>query len=102
MLHRASGIFAATCAAVVLAGCSSVSCGANSNKLMQLRAGMSRDQADAVMGCSGKLVSEPTDTSGRFATVEWPGPDSLLFSRTHVVFLDGGLYTYSTQKRGGF
>ncbi len=98
MLHRPLVIFAAT----LLAGCSSLTCGANSHRLMQLRAGMSRDEASAVMGCSGKLVSETPDAAGRFATVEWSGPDSLLFSRTYLVFVDGKLSTYSTERRGGF
>lgn len=85
-------------AAGVLAGCSSMSCGASQEKLGQLKLGMSRDEAGALMGCPGKQVSE----NGSYVTVEWSGPDSLLMSRTYVVFLSGRVFTYSIENRGGF
>ena len=88
--------------ALWLAGCSSTSCGANEQKLAQLKPGMSHSDASAVMGCSGKLVSESGNAPGKYTTIEWSGPDSLLLSRTYVVFLDDRLYTYTTEKRGGF
>lgn len=102
MLRSVPAFVAAAFTAALLAGCSSMSCGADQQKLAQLHPGMSRDEASAVMGCGGNLVSESGKKPGRFATVEWSGPGSLLFSRTYVVFLDGELYTFSTQKRGGF
>jgi|SRR5579885_1964035 hypothetical protein len=85
-----------------LAACSSMSCGADEQKLAQLKPGLSRADAAALMGCPGKLVGESGSSPGRFSTVEWSGPGSLLFARTYVVFLDDRLYTYSTEKRGGF
>ena len=85
-----------------LAGCSSMSCGADQQKLAQLKPGMSHGEANAVMGCSGKLVSESGRPPGKYTTFEWSGPESLLFSRTYVVFLDDRLYTSTTEKRGGY
>lgn len=85
-----------------LAGCSAISCGANDEKLAKLKPGMSREEASGLMGCSGKLVSENNKSPGKFSTIEWSGPDSLLMSRTYVVFLDDRVYTYSVERRGGF
>ncbi len=79
-----------------------MSCGADQQKLAQLKLGMTRSESSAVMGCSGKLVSESGSASGKYTMIEWSGPDSLFFSRTYVVFLDDRLYTYTTEKRGGF
>ena len=87
------------CVASLLGGCTSLSCGANTQKLAHLHPGMSRDETSALMGCMGKPVGGSAD---RFATVEWSGPGSLLFSRTYVVFLDDKLFTVSTEKRGGY
>jgi hypothetical protein len=92
----------ALAAAGILAGCSSTSCGADHDKLARLKPGMSREDANALMGCPGIQVSESGASPGRFTTVEWNGPDSLQLSRIYVVFLDGSLYTYSTQRRGGY
>ena len=102
MHPKLPGLAGTIAAAFWLAGCSSMSCGADEQKLAQLKPGLSREQTASLMGCSGKLVHESGATPGRFSTVEWSGPGSLMFGRTYVVFLDDKLYTYSTEKRGGF
>jgi hypothetical protein len=80
-------------------GCA-VGCGATSNKLASLRRGMSYDEASAVMGCPGMLLTDRDPASGEFAIVEWSGPDSRVFSWTQIDFLDGKLLSYSTGRRG--
>ena len=84
------------------AGCSSLSCGVDQHKLAQLREGMSYAEVSKLMGCSGERVSEHGLDPDEFATIEWAGPDSLLFSRTHVVFFDRKLFSVMTYRRGGF
>ena len=39
---------------------------------------------------------------GAYATVDWDGPDSLLFTRTHVLFFGDRLLSYATDARGSF
>ena len=95
-------IAAAAALVVSATGCASMGCGADQAKVAQLKPGMSRDETSTLMGCPGKLVSDSGTAPGKFTTVEWSGPDSLLFSRTYVVFLDDRIYTFSTEKRGGF
>jgi hypothetical protein len=92
--------FAAVLAAT--AGCSSLSCGADQRKLAELREGMSYEDVSRIMGCSGTRISEHGLDPGEYATIEWAGPDSLLFSRTHVLFFDRRLFSVMTYPRGGF
>jgi hypothetical protein len=80
-------------------GCA-VGCGATSDRLASLRRGMSYDEASAVMGCPGTLLTNPDPAGGAFAIVEWSGPDSRVFSWTQLDFLDGKLLSYSTGRRG--
>ena len=94
-------IFVLLCLAAS-AGCSSLSCGADQRKLAQLREGMSYQEVSQLMGCPGENVSKHGLDANEFATMEWAGPDSLLFSRTHVVFYDRKLFSVMTYKRGGF
>ena len=81
-------------------GCSSFTCGANQRKLAELREGMSYDEVSQIMGCSGERISEHGLDPGEFATIEWAGPDTLLFGRTHVVFFDRRLFSVMTYPRG--
>ena len=81
-------------------GCSSFTCGANQHKLAELREGMSYEEVSQIMGCSGVRVSGHGLEPGEFATIEWAGPDSLLFGRTHVVFFDRQLLSVMTYGRG--
>jgi hypothetical protein len=96
-----AALLAASIAALV-AGCSSVSCGANAEKLEKLKPGLTREETAEIMGCPGKPVGDESQAAGSFRTVEWSGPGSLLMSRTYVVFQNDRLYTYETEKRGGF
>ena len=88
--------------ATLAAGCSSLSCGADPQKLASLRSGMSYAEVSRLMGCSGRLVRGDGFAPGEYATVDWDGPDSLLFTRTHVIFLGDRLQSYMTDPRGGF
>ena len=88
--------------ATFAAGCSSLSCGADQRKLANLRSGMTHDEVSRLMGCSGRLVRGDGFEPGTYATVDWDGPDSLLFTRTHVLFLGDRLQSYATDARGGF
>ena len=83
-------------------GCSSLSCGADQRKLASLRTGMTQDEVSRIMGCSGRLVRGDGVAPGAYATVDWDGPDSLLFTRTHVLFFGDRLQSYATDARGGF
>lgn len=91
----------AICTSVVT-GCSSLSCGADQRKLSELRPGMTYEETSRIMGCAGKLVSKDGLMPGEHATVEWQGPDSLLFTVTHLHYFDRKLQFYTTDKRGGF
>jgi hypothetical protein len=51
-------------------------------------------------GLSGLDGPEQGPATGSYATIEWNGPDSALFKRTRVYFLDGKLLSYSTEHRG--
>ena len=84
------------------AGCSSLSCGADQRKLAQLREGMSYEEVSRIMGCGGTSIGEHGLEPGKYATIEWAGPDSLLFTRTHVLFYDRRLFSVMTYPRGGF
>src|SRR5258708_4476679 len=81
-------------AAGLTASCSSLSCGADHRKLAQLSVGMDYEQVAKIMGCAGRIVSG--DNLNTYATIQWDGPDSLLFNRTYVIFLDRKLQRYST------
>lgn len=98
MRHLLLAILCATLAA----GCSSLSCGADRQKLASLRSGMTYDEVSRIMGCSGRLVRGDGFAPGAYATVDWDGPDSLLFTRTHMVFFGDKLHSYATDARGGF
>src|SRR5262245_32956144 len=82
--------------------CSSLSCGADQYKLAELREGMTYEEVSKLMGCPGNRISEHGLEPDEYATIEWAGPDSLLFSRTHVVFFDRKLTSVMTYARGGF
>ena len=102
MISRLSPLILAVLGLAASAGCSSLSCGADQHKLAHLREGMSYEEVSKLMGCSGERVSEHGLDPDEFATIEWAGPDSLLFSRTHVVFFDRKLFSVMTYGRGGF
>ncbi len=87
---------------IALAGCTSMSCGTDDEKLARLKPGMTRDEMSTMLGCPGTPVSESGKSPGRFTTVVWNGPGSLAMARTYVVFLDDRLYNYTIEKRGGF
>ena len=95
---RAASMLALLASASALSGCA-VGCGATSDRLASLRRGMSYDEAATIMGCPGSLMTENSPASGAFATVEWSGPDSRVFSWTQIDFLDGKLLSYSTGRR---
>ena len=80
-------------------GCAS-SCGPTSDRLAALRRGMSYDEASAVMGCPGTVLTADNPASGAFSTVEWRGPASRLLGWTQLDFLDGKLLSYSTGLHG--
>jgi hypothetical protein len=86
----------------MIAGCSSLSCGADHGKLARLHEGMSYEEVSKLMGCPGTRISKHGLDPDEFSTIEWAGPDSLLFSRTHVVFFDRKLFSVMTYARGGF
>lgn len=88
--------------ATLASGCSSLSCGADQRKLANLRSGMTYDEVSRIMGCSGRLVRGDRFAPGEYATMDWDGPDSLLFTRTHMVFFGDKLHSYATDARGGF
>ena len=91
---------AAGLACMVMQGGCDVGCAATPDKLSALRRGMSYGEASAVMGCPGMLLTNHDPASGEFATVEWSGPASRVFSWTQIDFLDGKLLSYSTGRRG--
>lgn len=100
MWHSAVvGTYLAVSAGMLVSGCAAT-CGANPQKLAALQRGMSYDETSRVMGCPGQLVSEYSPLSGDYATVEWSGPDSKIFKRTRIDFLDGKLLYYTTENRG--
>lgn len=88
--------------ATLAGGCSSLSCGADQSKLASLRSGMTYDEVSRIMGCGGRLVRGDGLAAGAYATVDWDGPDSLMFARTHMVFFGDKLHSYATDPRGGF
>jgi hypothetical protein len=87
--------------AIAATGCSQWSCGANPQRLSLLKQGMTYSEVSQTMGCAGRLVRGSMPSTEGYATVEWDGPDSLLFSRTYVMFLDGRLHSVATDGRGG-
>jgi hypothetical protein len=82
-------------------GCA-MQCGATPEKLAKLQRGMSYEETSGIMGCPGTTVSEFGSTAGDYSTVEWNGPDSALFIRTRIDFLDGKLLSYTTETRGAW
>lgn len=102
MLFIAKPLISIVICVSVVAGCSSLSCGADQRKLSELRPGMTYEETSRIMGCGGKLVSKDGLAPGEYATVEWQGPGSLLFTITHLHFLDRRLQFYTTDERGGF
>jgi hypothetical protein len=80
-------------------GCA-IQCGASAAKLAELRPGMSYSDASRVMGCPGSPVAGGSPNESAFAIVEWDGPDSLLFRRTRIEFVDGKVVFYTTEYRG--
>jgi hypothetical protein len=102
MILRSSLALLALLCITASTGCSSLSCGADQRNLAELREGMSYEEVSQIMGCSGERISEHGLEPGEYATIEWAGPDSLLFGRTHAVFFDRRLLSVMTYGRGGF
>ena len=100
MVRFAAGVILAVGSAVLVSGCTGP-CGANPEKLAELRRGMSYEETSKIMGCSGALVSADSPGSGEASTVEWNGPDSI-FMRTQIEFLEGRLLFFTTSSRTGF
>ena len=100
MVRFAAGVILAVGSAVLASGRAG-QCGANSEKLAELRRGMSYEDTSRIMGCSGALVSADSPDSGEASTVEWTGPDSI-FMRTQIEFLEGRLLFFTTSSRIGF
>jgi hypothetical protein len=96
----AVGMSLVVCAGGLVSGCAAT-CGANPQKLSELRRGMNYGETAEIMGCQGKLVSPHDPASGEFSTVEWDGPQSRFFNNTQLDFLDGRLLSYTTGSRGG-
>jgi hypothetical protein len=92
-------LFASLVGTLAQGGCA-VSCGATADRLAALRRGMSYDEASAIMGCPGTLLTARDPAGAEFAIVEWSGPDSRVFSWTQIDFIDGKLLSYSTGRRG--
>ncbi|MBS0517819.1 MAG: hypothetical protein JSR90_03960 [Proteobacteria bacterium] len=84
--------------AILLPGCAA-DCGATAKKLATLRRGMSYDETAGIMGCPGNLMT-PATPGAAYAAFEWDGPESLVFNRTRIDFLDGKLLSYTTEQRG--
>jgi hypothetical protein len=103
MLARALLVFLTSLAvladAMALPGCA-LNCGATTDKLANLRRGMNYDEVKQVMGCAGMAVTEYGPATADYASVEWNGPESMVFSRTRLDFLDGKLLSYTTERRG--
>ena len=87
-------------AATLRAGCAGT-CRATDDRLAALRRDMTYEQTVQVMGCAGRLTTADAPSSGGFATVEWDGPRSYLFTGTQADFLDGKLISYTVGQRGG-
>jgi hypothetical protein len=99
-LVPAAAVVAGLSIAALGPGCATT-CAANPDKLAALRRGMTYDETVRIMGCEGKGVTDQGPRSGNFSIVEWDGPESLLFTRTQIDFLEGRLLSYTTSKRGG-
>jgi hypothetical protein len=85
--------------ATLIPGCTAA-CGANPQRLAALRRGMTYAETAQIMGCPGTVVTANNPAGSDYATVEWSGPDSSLFTRTQVDFQDGKLLSYTTGRRG--
>jgi hypothetical protein len=83
----------------MVVGCTA-QCGATPQRLAKLQRGMSYEETSSIMGCQGSNVTAYGPGSADYATVEWNGPDSTLFMRTRIDFLDGKLLSYTTETRG--
>jgi hypothetical protein len=100
MWRLAAAMVLAVGSAALASGCTGP-CGANTEKLAELRPGMSYEDTSRIMGCPGTLVSDNSPGSGEASTVEWSGPDSI-FMRTQIEFLEGRLLFFTTSSRTGF
>ena len=94
------GVAAAILLGTLVSGCA-VQCGSNPDKLAALRRGMTYADASKIMGCPGAQVSVNGPDSGEASTMEWDGPESIVFMRTQLDFLDGRLLFFTTTARGG-
>ena len=83
-------------------GSCSTTCSSSDQKLGRLSPGMSYDDVSAIMGCQGRLVRGSLEPGNAYAMTEWPGPRSLLFHQTDMLFLDGRLLWYDSQPAPGF
>ena len=101
MWRLATAIIQAVGSDILISGCAG-QCTANSEKLAALRRRMSYEETSMVMGCPGVQVSANNPNSGEPSTVEWNGPESMIFMRTQIDFLDSRLLSYTTVSRGGF
>ena len=81
-----------------LSGCA-MNCGATEQKLMALRPGMTYADTAQVMGCPGSAVRN-SPASAEFETYEWNGPKDPFFTRTRILFQEGKLLSFITEKRG--
>ena len=88
-------------AALGLGGCSAT-CASSDQKLARLAPGMSYDDVTAVMGCQGRLVRGSVEGSNAYAIAEWPGPTSLFFHQTDMLFFDRRLLWYDSRSAPGF
>jgi hypothetical protein len=100
MGRLAAAMVLAVGSGLLLSGCAG-QCAANTEKLAELRRGMSYEETSKIMGCSGTLVSDSSPGSGEASTVEWNGPQSI-FMRTQIEFLEGRLVFFTTSSRTGF
>jgi len=96
----AAGTALAIASGTLVSGCA-VQCGANPEKLASLRRGMTYAETAKIMGCPGEQVSANAPDSGEASTIEWDGPESVVFMRTQIAFLDGLLLFFTTGPRGG-
>jgi hypothetical protein len=100
MLRLLAAITSSFTACTVVSACA-VQCGANPQKLASLQRGMTYEETSRIMGCPGQLVAGQSPASGDYSVLEWGGPDSILFKRTRIDFLEGKLLYYTTENRGG-
>jgi len=90
-----------TLAALGMGGCSAA-CVSSDQKLARVTPGMSYDDVTAFMGCQGRLVRGSLDGGNAYAIAEWPGPKSLFFHHTDMMFFDRRLLWYDSRSAPGF